>query len=249
MKDGVVTREGKTAGGRGGAGPYPIGYGALVPKKEDCDNLFVTFALSASHTAFSSLRMEPVFMVTSQSAATAACMAIDSDIPVQEVAYGALRERLLADGQILEWPPGPELLGIVLDDTEAQYTGKWLTSNAASSNIGGSYRHDGGRDRGQKTATFTMDIPADGDYGVRFYYTPHANRSTKTAVTIHHADGDTTVLVNQREPARVDGVAPTLGQFRFATDQKALVTITNEGADGYVVVDGIQLLEASTSSR
>lgn len=106
VKDGVVAREGKTATGRGGAGPYPIGYGAIVPKKADCDNLFVTFALSASHTAFSSLRMEPVFMITSQSAATAACMAIDSDLAVQDVDYTTLKPRLLDDGQILEWNPG-----------------------------------------------------------------------------------------------------------------------------------------------
>ena len=104
VKDGVVCREGKTAGGRGGAGPYPIGYGAIVPRAAECSNLLVTFALSASHTAFSSIRMEPVFMVTSQSAATAACIAIDDKIAAQEVDYAKLRERLLKDGQILGAP-------------------------------------------------------------------------------------------------------------------------------------------------
>jgi hypothetical protein len=104
VKDGVVTREGKTAGGRGGAGPYPIGYGAIVPKAGECENLFITFALSASHTAFSSIRMEPVFMVTSQSAATAAVLAIDDDVPVQKVDQAKLRARLLADQQVIEWP-------------------------------------------------------------------------------------------------------------------------------------------------
>lgn len=103
VKDGVVTREGKTAGGRGGFGPYQIGYGAIIPKAKECDNLFVTFALSASHTAFSSIRMEPVFMVSSQSAATAACIAIDDQVPVQKVDYPKLRKRLDKDGQIVEW--------------------------------------------------------------------------------------------------------------------------------------------------
>jgi len=103
VKDGVVCREGKTATGRDGAPPYPIGYAAIVPKASECENLFVTFALSASHTAFSSIRMEPVFMVTSQSAATAACMAIDDSVPVQKVDYAKLRARLLADKQVLEW--------------------------------------------------------------------------------------------------------------------------------------------------
>lgn len=105
VRDGVVAREGKLATGRGGAPPYPIGYDAIVPRAEECGNLLVPFALSASHVAFASLRMEPVFMASSQSAATAACLAIDSGSAVQSVDYGALRARLLADGQILDWPP------------------------------------------------------------------------------------------------------------------------------------------------
>jgi len=105
VKDGVVTREGKLAGGRGGFGPYQIGYDAIVPKQSECENLLVTFALSASHTAFPSIRMEPVFMITSQSAATAACMAMDDRAPVQAVDYAQLKARLEKDGQVLEWSP------------------------------------------------------------------------------------------------------------------------------------------------
>mgnify|MGYP001462648039 CR=1 FL=1 len=103
VKDGVVAREGKTATGRDGAPPYAIGYDSIVPKQGECENLFVTFALSASHTAFSSIRMEPVFMCSSQSAATAAVMAMDENIPVQKVDYAKLKTRLEKDGQILEW--------------------------------------------------------------------------------------------------------------------------------------------------
>lgn len=106
VKDGVVCREGKLAGSRGGAGPYPIGYDAIVPKKSECSNLLVTFALSASHTAFASIRMEPVFMITSQSAATAACLAMDAGVEVQEVDATKLRTQLLKDGQVLEWSKG-----------------------------------------------------------------------------------------------------------------------------------------------
>jgi FAD dependent oxidoreductase len=103
VKDGVVCREGKLAGSRGGAAPYPIGYDAIVPKRNECENLLVTFALSASHTAFASIRMEPVLMVTSQSAATAACMAIDDQLPVQLADYAKLKKRLLEDGQVIDW--------------------------------------------------------------------------------------------------------------------------------------------------
>ena len=103
VKDGVVTREGKLAGGRDGAPPYPIGYDAIVPKREECENLCVTYALSASHTAFASIRMEPVFMITSQSATTAACFAMDDHVSAQDADYGKLRSRLFQDGQVLEW--------------------------------------------------------------------------------------------------------------------------------------------------
>ncbi|MCL4194729.1 MAG: FAD-dependent oxidoreductase, partial [Thermoguttaceae bacterium] len=106
VKDGVVAREGKTATGRGVAPPYGIGYGAIVPKAAECENLLVTCAVSASHTAYSSIRMEPVFMAIGQSAATAACLAIDDSVPVQQVNYERLRAHLVEDGQVFKWPAG-----------------------------------------------------------------------------------------------------------------------------------------------
>ena len=82
-------------------GPYPIGYGAITPRAGECDNLLVPVCLSASHIAYGSIRMEPVFMVLGQSAATAAALALREGVPVQRVPYAALRARLLADGQEL----------------------------------------------------------------------------------------------------------------------------------------------------
>jgi FAD dependent oxidoreductase len=84
-------------------GPYEIAYGALVPKRGQADNLVVPVSVSSSHIAFGSIRMEPVFMVLAQSAATAAVMAIDRNVAVQDVPYGALRGRLLKDGQVLHY--------------------------------------------------------------------------------------------------------------------------------------------------
>ncbi|HOW65562.1 MAG TPA: FAD-dependent oxidoreductase [Candidatus Paceibacterota bacterium] len=86
-------------------GPYAICYGALVPKRGQCANLLVPVCLSSSHIAFGSIRMEPVFMILGQSAATAAAMAMDANLPVQDIPYPNLRERLLQDGQILEYNP------------------------------------------------------------------------------------------------------------------------------------------------
>ncbi len=88
-------------------GPYPVSYRAIVPKVGECENLLVPVAVSASHIAYGSIRMEPVFMILGQSAATAAALAIDGGVPVQEVPYERLRERLLADGQVLEFTPAP----------------------------------------------------------------------------------------------------------------------------------------------
>jgi hypothetical protein len=87
--------------------PYPISYRSIVPKLQQCENLFVPVCLAASHIAYGSIRMEPVFMILGQSAAAAASMAIDDDVPVQKVNYTELRERLLADKQVLVWNPAP----------------------------------------------------------------------------------------------------------------------------------------------
>jgi hypothetical protein len=85
-------------------GPYPVAYRSIVPKRSECANLLVPVCLSASHIAYGSIRMEPVFMVLGQSAGTAASMAIDAGVPVQQIDYTKLRARLLADRQMLDAP-------------------------------------------------------------------------------------------------------------------------------------------------
>jgi hypothetical protein len=83
--------------------PYPIAYRAIVPKAAECENLLVPVCVSSTHIAFGSIRMEPVFMVLGQSAATAACQAIDDGQEVQNIDVARLQKRLLADGQVLAW--------------------------------------------------------------------------------------------------------------------------------------------------
>jgi hypothetical protein len=182
--------------------------------------------------------MEPVLMVTSQSAATAACLAIDDEVPVQKLNYDKLRKRLLADGQVLTWPPTgsrKKLDGIVLDDRVAQFTGAWTKSNGQTPHVGASYHHDANEKRGEKTAIFRPNIPATGDYEVRLLYTEHQNRSTMTTVTIRNGGEEHVVKVNQREAPR------SLGVFRILAGKSLAVTVSNQGANGYVVVDGLQL--------
>lgn len=100
-KDAYVQNEGDI--GVSTNGPYQIAYGSLVPKKGQANNLFVPVAMSSSHIAYGSIRMEPVFMILGQSSATAAVMAIDGKLAVQDVPYAKLRERLLQDKQALEY--------------------------------------------------------------------------------------------------------------------------------------------------
>ena len=88
--------------------PYPIDYGAIVPKRAECANLFVPVCLSASHIAFGSIRMEPVFFALGQAAGAAASLAAADGKAVQDVPYGKLRSRLLADGQVLSFSKKPK---------------------------------------------------------------------------------------------------------------------------------------------
>lgn len=83
---------------------YPISYDAIVPRRGQASNLLVPVALSASHIAYGSIRMEPVFMILGQSAAAAADLALRDDVAVQDVPYDALRARLIAEAQILKLP-------------------------------------------------------------------------------------------------------------------------------------------------
>jgi hypothetical protein len=81
--------------------PYSISYGSIIPKKEECTNLLVPVCVSASHIAYGSIRMEPVFMILGQSAAAAACIAIDNRQAVQEIVYKTLENSLLNRKQVL----------------------------------------------------------------------------------------------------------------------------------------------------
>ena len=103
VHDGMVKNEGDIQS-RLNRKAYGISYRSIVPRDGECENLLVPWALSATHIAFGSIRMEPVFMALGQSAATAACIAIDENASVQTVPYNELRAVLFRDGQRLELP-------------------------------------------------------------------------------------------------------------------------------------------------
>ena len=105
IRNGVVRNEGDVQVAP--AGPYPLSYGSITPREQECTNLLVPVCLSASHIAYGSIRMEPVFMLLGESAACAACAAVEAGQPVQRVDYNRLRAKLLSRGQILEFPAQP----------------------------------------------------------------------------------------------------------------------------------------------
>jgi hypothetical protein len=100
--EGFVQNEGDVEISPGGS--YVISFRSLAPRRGEVQNLLVPVCVSASHISYGSIRMEPVFMILGQSAATAAVQAIEAKVAVQDVDYARLRKRLLADKQVLDLP-------------------------------------------------------------------------------------------------------------------------------------------------
>ncbi len=222
-------------------GPYPISYRAIVPKKAEAQNLLAPVCLSSSHIAYGSIRMEPVFMILGQSAATAAALALDSGVAVQDVDYQALRARLRSDGQVLAGGTDPtELEGVIVDDSEAVLTGAWTTAAATKPYVANGYQHDADAAKG-KTARFVAHLPKAGRYEVRLAYTSNANRATNVPVRVQHAAGTANVKVNQRATPTVSGLFTVLGEYDFTTT--ATVEVSTRDTDGFVILDAVQLVE------
>ncbi len=248
--EGYVQNEGDI--GVSTRGPYEIAYGSLVPKRGQGDNLLVPVCVSSSHIAFGSIRMEPVFMILGQSAATAAVMAIDDKLNVQDVPYPRLRERLLKDGQVLSAKgivqvaanglDPRKLKGVVVDDSDAKLKGNWTHSGAAKKFVASGYQHDGALRDGSCAATFSAKLPASGRYEVRLASPHNNNRATNTRIEIRHANGVEIKRVNQRKQPPIDALFISLGVFEFRKGGEASVTLSNQDADGYVIADAVQFL-------
>ncbi|MBL8993093.1 MAG: FAD-dependent oxidoreductase, partial [Spirochaetia bacterium] len=83
-------------------GPYKISYRSVVPKAAECENLAVPVCMSASHIAFGSIRMEPVFMILAESSVDAISLALKKNAAVQDVPYRDLKEKLVGSAQVIE---------------------------------------------------------------------------------------------------------------------------------------------------
>jgi len=223
--------------------PYPISYRSIVPRSNECQNVFATFALSASHVAFASCRMEPVFMMSSHAAGVAAALAIDDAVPVQQLSYAKLSAQLRADGQLLSWAAATSSTnGIIMDETDAgtSNSGGWsFGANAGGWN--GDYLLDGATAKGLRWVRYTPTLPTNGTYEVYAWWVESSNRATNSPFDIVHAAGTNRVLVNQR--------VSSVGWFKlmttnFSVGQNHGVIVRNDGTvtNNYVVADGIRFL-------
>jgi hypothetical protein len=230
--------------------PYAIPYRSLVPKASECTNLLVPVCCSASHVAYGTIRMEPVYMILGQASGVAAAIAVDDKTNVQQVPYAKLGHKLKKQKAVLS-PEGigpkalanvnrldpAKMAGIVVDDEQAQKTGAWTHSTSTGPLVGGGYLHDNNEEPGKRAVRFEPKLSKAGDYEVRLYYSPHPNRATNVLVLIHHAGGKSALRVNQRQGHADKGYR--LGVFAFAPG-KAAVEVRNDDANGYVIADAVQ---------
>ena len=224
----------------GGFPPYPISYRSLLPKKEQCTNLLVPVCLSATHIAYGSIRMEPVFMVMGQSAAVAAVLAIDQKKSVQQVDVKQLQQILktnpLADGSE----------GDMMIDNDSRFSkvnGDWTRETRGA--YGPSLFTDDSKGKPYKSVQFMPSINKPGKYHVYVYLPKVANASSKTALTIFDGSSKTERFIETatlKVEGQTSGEWIDLGVYYFRKDPKAYVEISNKNADGVIVADAVLLV-------
>ena len=142
-----------------------------------------------------------------------------------------------------------DLPGIVVDDNDVTAIGERKVSQFTPHYVGTGYRHDLNADKGRKTLTFTLKLPASGRYEVRMAYPAFTNRAKHVPVHVFHADGEETIFVDETQDPPIDGWFISLGRFRFEKDGAGYVLISNEGTEGTVCADAVQFLPEAEADR
>mgnify|MGYP003662971935 CR=1 FL=1 len=137
------------------------------------------------------------------------------------------------------------LSGIVVDNKDAKLVGQWESSIHTPPFVGESYLHDKKESKGKKTATFTPDLPHDGIYEVRVAHNSNVRRASGVPILVRHAKGTSQVTINEDEPAPIDKLFRSIGEFYFEAGTTGHVTIQTTGTEGkYVIVDAVQFISA-----
>ncbi len=236
---------------------YHVPYRAILPRREQCGNLLVPVALSSTHVAMSSLRIEGAWMAIGQAAGVAASLASKRGLDVQDLPYAELRTRLLAQGQSLELPPPPKALsappggqsvavgslkGIVLDDATAELRGEWSHSTNFRPHVAKGYLHDDARGDGRSVATFSFTPEHDGRHAVRMAYSAHPTRARNVPVRIIQGTRTVEFLVDQTKPLPAGGAFRTVGEVELKAGEAVTVEVSNRGTQGFVIMDALQFL-------
>lgn len=217
--------------------PFPISYRAIVPKRTECKNLLVPVCLSASHIAYGSIRMEPVFMVLAQSAATAAVMAIDGKVSVQQVDVRKLQQRLKQDP--LANGTQPEIVVDNDDLAPAALKGNWTKRRGG---YGRSLLMDDAQSAEVKTAQFTPEITKGGTYEIFAYFPKVEKGASQTTFIVHDGKQSKEVVLKESDIKEIglsSGEWASLGTYTLPAGKKSYVVISNKGAKGTVVADAL----------
>ena len=140
-------------------------------------------------------------------------------------------------------PDVSELPGVVVDESEAELVGRWQYSTHTPPYVGVGYLHDQKDGKGEKSVTYTPQLPRTGEYEVRVSHCYNVRRSTNTPVTVHHAKGETLVRINQQETPPFDRLFRSIGRYRFRAGTDGWVKISTQDTDGkYVIADAVQFI-------
>lgn len=239
---------------------YHVPYRSIVPKPQQCDNLLVPVALSCTHVGISSLRIEGAWMVIGQGSGIAAALVADHDVAVQDLKYARLRERLLAQKQVLDLPGDTtkqsasdsitikDLPGLVLDDADARLSGGWSGSTNFKPHVGEGYVFCGTPDAavrgdGKATATFQFTAPESGQYQMLMAYSAHETRATDVSVVIVSGSYKENFTVDQTQPLPNEQSFRLIGNVQLDHGTETSITISNGETAGFVIVDALQLLQ------
>jgi hypothetical protein len=235
--NGMVKNEGNVE--VGGFGPYPVSYRSLIPKKADAKNLFVPVCLSATHIAYGSIRMEPVFMVLAQSSAMAASMAIDAKTDVQSIDVKKLQQMLktnpLVDGS------GPELLVDNDDKDNVNVEGEW--SLLKKGGYGPSLLSLKGN--GNEHVRFIPSVTKKGKYIVYVYYSKQPGQSSQTTYNVFDGKVNKEITLRQADiiiEGQTSGEWISLGSYVLPAGRKSHIEVTTKNSDGLVLADAVVLI-------
>ena len=240
VKDGkaMVKNEGNVE--ISGGLPYDVSYRCLTPKREECDNLLVPVCLSASHIAYGSIRMEPVFMLLGQSAAKAACLAIDGGVKVQEVDVKEI-QRMYEEDPLLDGTPAD----IVVDDSSLNAPAAW-TRIERNNGFGRSYLVLDPTSQ-EQALRYPFEVKTDGKYEIYTYFIRRGESSKKTELVVSDGTAQKGVVINADEIqilGQTSGEWVSLGEYDLQSGKPGYVEFTNKGTvTGQICADAILLVK------